>query len=328
MKLNNLFWLMTTAMAEGGEGGEGGSGGEAGGGTGMGAGGAGDAGGGVGSGAAGDWRASLPEGVRDWQEVKDSPDAETFYKQVGDMRSRLGRSVTIPGEDAGTEQRQAFYEKLQKQVPDLMKVPDYSNDEDAMRVLRQMGAPEDVSGYERVQVDGIDIPDERWAVLTTAAKEAGLTKKQFKSVIERVASEEQTESIQDKQRFNDEMAALNLEWGLTKEPKVAAIKNLLSRTGAPEGLLNSVQNGAAGAQTLRWLNSVLDGLGGERGQFYQQQGPGGDFMTPEVAEEAIQEIRGNSEHPYHNKLDPGHKRAREKMRALYKMAYPGEQQTG
>lgn len=318
MKLNNLFWLMTTAMAEGGEGGGAGEG------SGNDAGGSSDSGGNGG----GDWRATLPEGVRDWQEVKDSPDAETFYKQVGDMRSRLGRSVTIPGEDAGTEQRQAFYEKLQKQVPDLMKVPDYSNDEDAMRVLRQMGAPEDVSGYERVQVDGIDIPDERWAVLTTAAKEAGLTKKQFKSVIERVASEEQTESIQDKQRFNDEMAALNLEWGLTKEPKVAAIKNLLSRTGAPEGLLDSVQSGTAGAQTLRWLNSVLDGLGGERGQFYQQQGPSGEFMTPDAAVDAIQEIRGNKDHPYHNKLDPGHKRAREKMRALYQMAYPGEQQTG
>jgi len=325
MKLNNLFWL--NVMAEGGEGGAGaeGGGGQAGaGGTGDSSGGTGDVGGGGAGAAPADWRASLPEDIRGWQEVKDAPDAATFYKQVGDMRSRMGRSITVPGEDAGTEAREQFYQKLQKQVPGLIPTPDYGNEETAKSTLRQMGAPEDANGYERVRVDGIDIPDDRWSLLTSAAAEAGLTKGQFKKVIEKVAEAEQAGDIANHEQFRKDMDSLNLEWGLTKEGKVSAIKNLLGRTGAPEGLLESVESGTAGANTLRWLNSVLGGLNGENNNFYNQEGEGNSLMSPSDAKMAISEIRSNKDHPYNLKMDPAHQAAKDKVRALYKMAYPGQ----
>jgi hypothetical protein len=321
MKLNSIFWLNIMTMAEGGEGGSN-AGGDSGGndsGSGSGGGSAGDAGA-----AAADWRSNLPEDIRSWQEVKDAPDAATFYKQVGDMRSRMGRSITVPGEDAGTEAREQFYQKLQKQVPGLIPTPDYGNEETAKSTLRQMGAPEDANGYERVQVDGIDIPDDRWGLLTSAAAEAGLTRGQFKKVIEKVAGAEQAGDIANHEQFRKDMDSLNLEWGLTKEGKVSAIKNLLSRTGAPAGLLESIESGTAGANTLRWLNSVLGGLNGENNNFYNQEGSGSSLMSPNDAITAISEIRNNKDHPYNNKLDPAYKAAREKVRALYKMAYPGQ----
>jgi hypothetical protein len=119
------------------------------------------------------------------------------------------------------------------------------------------------------------------------------------------------------------MDELNLDWGLTKEGKVSAIKNLLGRTGAPAGLLASIENGSAGAGTLRWLNSVLGGLNGENNNFFNQEDGGSNLMTPNDAIVAIGEIRGNKEHPYNNKTDPAHKAARDKVKMLYKMAYPG-----
>lgn len=273
-------------------------------------------------GNADDWRSALPESVREWQEVKDSSDAEAFYKQVGDMRSRLGRSLTIPGEDAGTDTKEAFYKKLHDKVPDLMKVPDFSDEETSKKVLREMGAPEDANGYERVKIDGIDIPDERWQVLTGAAAEAGLTKAQFNTVLQKVALEEQNDAIAGNEQFRDEINQLNLDWGLTKEARVNAITNLLQRTDAPEGLLNSVKGGKAGAQTLRWLHSVLDGMGGEGSQFYSQANQSSGFMTPESAKESIAEIRENPDHPYNNKTSSGHAAARQKVRTLYQLAYP------
>ncbi len=314
MKLNNLFWL--NVMAGGGEGG---AGAEGGGNAGGDSGAAGDGG----NGAASDWRGALPEDVRGWQEVKDAPDAATFYKQVSDMRSRMGRSITVPGEDAGDDAREQFYQKLQKQVPGLMPTPDYTNEETAAKVLRQMGAPEDANGYERVQVDGIEIPDDRWGLLTEAAAEAGLTKAQFSKVVSKVAGAEQAADIANNDQFRAEMDALNMDWGLSKEGKVSAIKNLLNRTGAPAGLLASVESGTAGANTLRWLNSVLGGLNGENNNFYQQDGSSGNLMTPDSAKIAISEIRNNKDHPYNNRKDPAHQAAREKVRALYKMAHPG-----
>lgn len=317
MKLNSLFWL--NVMAEGGE--DGGSA-QGGGQAGSAGGGSADGGAGDSGGAASDWRAALPEDIRGWQEVKDAPDAATFYKQVGDMRSRMGRSITIPGEDAGDDARSQFYEKLQKQVPGLMPTPDYSNEDTATKTLRLMGAPEDASGYERVQLDGIDIPEERWSLLTSAAAEAGLTKAQFSKVVSKVAGAEQAADITSNEQFRADMDALNLDWGLSKEGKVSAIKNLLSRTGAPPGLLASIDAGTAGAGTLRWLNSVLGGLNGENNNFYKQEGAEGSLLSPDSAKIAISEIRNNKDHPYNNKHDPAHQAAREKVRALYRMAHP------
>ena len=50
-----------------------------------------------------DWRTVIPEQFRDWTEVQEAPDLETYFKSVGELRSLQGRSLVIP-----TEERPCF----------------------------------------------------------------------------------------------------------------------------------------------------------------------------------------------------------------------------
>jgi hypothetical protein len=309
MKLNRLFFLNLQAMADGG------------GDTGGDGGGDGDPSGGAPDGAAGggDWRSNLPESVREWQEAQTAPDADTFYKSLGDMRSQLGRSLTIPTNEAGDEARAEFMRKVQEKVPGLIQAPNFENEEDYNNMLKRMGRPDDVNGYERPE----GVPDERWEVLADAAFKSGLTRKQFKGVLNQVIETEKSANMVNEERSAQEMANLNLEWGPAKEGKVNRIVNLLKRSNAPEHLVNSAINGTLDAGALRWLDGVIGGLGGEASEMWvghDQANAGG--TTPAEAEQRISEIWANRAHPYHNKRDPGHGAAKLEMERLYAIVTP------
>jgi hypothetical protein len=59
-----------------------------------------------------DWKTSLPEPVQGWDEVKNSDTPDKFWDQVTNMRSHLGQSIRIPGQDAGDDDWKAFNEKM------------------------------------------------------------------------------------------------------------------------------------------------------------------------------------------------------------------------
>jgi len=45
-------------------------------------------------------------------------------------------------------------------------------------------------------------------------------------------------------------------------------------------------------------------------------------LTPDLAKNKINEIRGDTSHPYHNSQHPSHRAATEEMRKLYGFANP------
>ena len=64
--------------------------------------------------AAYDWKAELPEEIRDSPMVKEAPDLATLAKQAIDYQRMSGNSIRIPGEDASDEAITDFRGKLSK----------------------------------------------------------------------------------------------------------------------------------------------------------------------------------------------------------------------
>lgn len=132
------------------------------------------------SGQAGSWQDSLPESVRDWDEVKNSDSAEKFFDQVGNMRSLMGRSIRIPTADAGDEALAAFKEKLMD-VDGVMMSPDGTEswadfftgmgDEQKQQAYDLFKGNDDLSAEDRQKIDedlasevkaGVDRLKEEW----------------------------------------------------------------------------------------------------------------------------------------------------------------------
>jgi hypothetical protein len=265
------------------------------------------------------WKEDLPETVQGWDEVKNSETPEAFFEQVSNMRSSLGQSIRIPGEDASVEAKTAFQAKLTEKVPGLVQLPG-DDDADALSAFyKTLGRPEDVAGYELPEKDaeGVELSVEFTDHLRKQAHEAGLSKKQFKQVLKGITDLESAAAKNRGTKQAEGVAELKLAWGQAFEEK-AAMAELIRKQYfpfAPEGL-------NAGVDSIKAFAALGAQMAGEsQGNLTVGQQKGA--MTPNDAMMKISEIMGNKEHPYWKRRDPAHSAARARMTELNKFAYPG-----
>jgi len=269
-----------------------------------------------------EWAAALPESVQGWQEVKDSKSVDSFWDQMSNMRSRMGNSLSIPGEDATDEVQQAFHQKLTDKVPGLQKTPDYANEETVKVVLRQMGAPESVEGYTTPEVEGVEIPEDRVKLLKDIAHKYNLPDTIFKGMVGDIMQADAQGDFDARQAFETEVNSLKQDWGMAWKGRTEAILSLAQQTGAPQAMIDALQNGQTGAATLQWMHKMTEALSGEGGTINLQQANKDPKVTPDIAKMQISEIRNNKDHPYNNKMDPAHAMAKKHVEKLYTQAYP------
>jgi len=94
------------------------------------------------------WKDTLPEGVKDWGEVRDSKSEDSFWEQMSNMRSMMGQSIRVPTDDASKEDKAAFNQRLMEKVPNLMQKPDADNADVMDAFYNQMGRPEEAAKYD------------------------------------------------------------------------------------------------------------------------------------------------------------------------------------
>jgi hypothetical protein len=247
--------------------------------------------------------------------VKNAGSADKFWEQMTGMRSRMGRSITIPGEDASADARAEFQKKMMAQVPGLVQLPGEEDQEGWDNLYAKIGRPDDPAKYSVPEVEGVQVPEESLAALRKRAHALGINKKQFegwmKEELQAVAEQRSAEQA----AIQEGLKGLKGEWGMAFDERTAVAEKVRA-TYMPH-----VPAEAMGAQTIKALYAIAQQLGGEALQVAGQQG-GAPALTVQDAMDQIAEIRSNSQHPYHNKADPGHAAAREKMRKLYQAAYP------
>ena len=268
-----------------------------------------------------EWQQAIPENIRDWDEVKNSDSPEKFWGQVENMRSFLGQSIRIPGEDAGTEQQQEFYDKLINKVPDLMIRPK-DDDPDAMQTLyRQLGQPEKADDYRLPEIEvpeGIPVDENALKAFAPIAHKHGLSQKQFEGVLKDYNEGQLQGVLQQRSDYQQQMQDLRGEWGLTFDENMQKADRVRQAFLGDE--VTSIEGMPPGI--IRGLAKIADQFGGEgSNDLISSTGKAG-VMAPAEAKAQVNEIMGNRDHAYWNAGDPGHADAVKKVIALMKQANP------
>lgn len=271
-----------------------------------------------------DWKEQLPEGIREWDEVKNSDTPEKFWDQMTNQRSRMGRSITVPGEDAGKDQWDEFHTKLTKKVPNLIPKPK-TDDEAAMNALYgSLGRPEKAEDYKYDKDENDKNIDYSLAEqFKVVAHKQGLNTKQYNNIVKSITKanvDRYNASITANKEAHKELAT---EWGAEYDRRMSLATTIAKLTDAPPDLQNLFKSGNASPASYKWLYNVSQKFKGEGTNLMDDVNQGKTTMTPEEASQQILEIRGNKEHPYWNKQDPGNKAAMAKMSELYKLKNAG-----
>lgn len=262
-----------------------------------------------------DWRENVksvaPDYVAEWDEFKNADSPEKFFDQLKNHRSMIGQSIRIPTGEAGAEQMNEFYNKIQTKVPGLMRTPNPDDADQVRNTFSKLGMPDSADGYDDFENSGIDA--ETMGTYRALAHEAGLTKSQFKKFIANLSERTKTSIESAESARAEDVAGLRGEWGAAFEQRAGICAKVAQRTGAPQALCDAVAKGEADAKTMKWLYSLSTQLGGERMNFIQDDP---NVPTPAEVEGQIADIMSNRQHPYWLANHPAHKQAVDKMLAL------------
>ena len=270
------------------------------------------------------WLDSLPEDLKVNPALKDFKDTASLAKSFIDTQAHVGNSIRIPGEDAGDEDRKAFYDKLVAKAPNLMLKPDFDNADQSKEFYRSLGMPEQSSGYEMPQIEGVDFPEDRANFLREVAHENGITSKQFKSFMEKAIQADLQADQANVQAREAGLKSLKQEWGMAYDDRVDIASKIADATGAPDSLKNAIREGAVGADTYKWLYQISQQLGTETMNLANQGDAAKNVrLTPSEASAQINEIMNNKNHPYWISSHPDHSTAMNKMVELIRAKSAG-----
>ncbi len=266
-----------------------------------------------------DWRSGLPEGVREWQEVETAKTPDDFYKQMEHYRSAYGRSIRVPGEDAGQEDRQKFLERLRQAAPELVPAPDVDDQEVMDSLYSTLGRPSSPDDY-RLPESAESMDQDRVARFKEVAHKSGLTQKQVESVLGDYIGSEMEMQQGQMERLQEGTQRLKTDWGLVYDRNMKAASTVAERFGFTEDVVNAIASGQMGEENTRAFYAMAKATGGEGVNIANEPGGVAQMMTPDEARLQIQEIHKDKTHAYWNPSNPAHKAARKKMRKLHVMA--------
>lgn len=265
-----------------------------------------------------DWRSMLSEEWRENPSLKDFKSLDDVAKSYAELKSYQGRSIAIPTDDASEEDRKAFLEKITSKFPDLIPRPNLDDEEAAREFFKQLGAPEKPEEYPVPELpEGVNIPEDRINQLRELAFEAGVTKDQFQKVMAKLVEQDVKMIEEYAQRFMEGHKALREEWGVAYDERVERADQIR------EQFFPFIPKEEMNADTAKALYEISLRLGSEPVDMSTQGSAGTGAMAPAEAQQRIDEIMRNREHPYWNPSDPGHEAAVQRVIELQKMANPG-----
>lgn len=275
---------------------------------------------GAGGGGA-DWKTTLPDELKNSEALKDVKDVASLAKAFVDTKAYVGSSIRVPGPDAGEEDRKAFRSKLKEKVPDLLEVPsdpvEFAKVEE--NLFERLGKPKEPKAYPslkdaKIEVpEGVTIDEEK---LRENAHKLGLTKKQFVALAAR-SIEELSKSAQ---ATAEKRSALRKELGDAYQDRLSAAAEAAKKSGLSDDAVQAIRSGNVPVEHAKaWIN-VAKSLGTE-GTEIGGQGQGGPTkLTPQEAQEQIEEIYRNP--ALKKRGDPAQARLTQRLYELHKIVHP------
>lgn len=249
-------------------------------------------------------RNAIPEEYRNDQNVTKYKTMDEFFKGHKNLVETVGKKgVILPGEKADPKEWEPVYNAL--------------------------GRPEKPEGYKLTMPDklhpSIKPTPESQADFFKEAHAAGISNKAadrlnswYLTKISQLMSDQDALSQKAK---DDAAASLTKEWGAETENNLKAAKMFVERIGGKDAVdaFGDLGNNPTVLKLIHKLSSsigedtiskIIGGKGVETG------------TEAETAIKAIEEIKANKAHAWHNENDPKHDDAIKEMQALYAKAYP------
>jgi hypothetical protein len=268
------------------------------------------------------WKESLPNEIKDWDEVKNAKDSDSFWTQMSNMRSMMGQSIRIPTEDAGADVLKEFDDRLMTKVPSLMRKPDFEDDEVMASFYQQMGRPEDKEKYVAPELsapEGIVLNESLAGDFKDIAFNHGLSQKQYEGVVKDYTASSVDVAQSQLEAHQQGMSELNKEWGAAFDQNIDRAEAIRSKYFGD--VVEDIN--LAGAPIVKAFNSIAERFGKEGSDnLIQEAIPRSNILAPAEAKERLNEILGNKDHAYWSAQDPAHKDAVDKVVSLTKLAHP------
>jgi hypothetical protein len=245
-----------------------------------------------------DFLANLPDDIKAEPSLQKYKTAEDFVTGFLEAQRRLGRSITVPGEDATDEQRQEFYEKLTNNAPEL-----------AARIT-----PDSPEAY--ALPEGIEADD---SVLRAIALDAKLTNEQYGTIMSKFYEQEQANQQEAVAQFNESVKALHDEWGAAYDDRYQQAYAMAREMGK-RGANNDHELFAQGVASPNTVKSYFElaQMVGSEGVNLQTNDVVSDRKTPAEIEARVKEINKILMSNQLPPSDPEYKALMEEKRALYK----------
>jgi len=248
------------------------------------------------------------EGVQDpatkaWAEAKGLQNG-SFENVLGSYHNlekmvgadRAGRTITLLGDDASPEERDAYFNKL--------------------------GRPESAAQYSVALPEGVT-DDTRLNMMRNKAHELGISDAQFSGLAEADAAyiSATVQGVNDKAVISaaDAEAQLRTEWGAAFDLKVAGIDVAAHKLGLSDDQLNGLREAMGPVESMKFVDSLNTKIGDHNFDEGEKIIPG--HKTPEQAREELDNLSLNKEFmdAWMDGAHPGHKAAVEKKASLARL---------
>ena len=260
-----------------------------------------------------DWKASLPEDIRDNQLIHNANSIESLAKTAIHAQSMIGADkIAVPGR--------------------------WANDDDWNNVYTKLGKPEDAQGYKLELKEGTQVDKDMESWYRGLAHKAGLNDRQANTIFQEYMAKEAElkaanapPSPEDVEIIKGEAEiALKKEWGKAFDTKMNEAKGvltefapkdfdqLLTKDGVPLG------NDPVFIKTLANIGNYINSKLGEDKMVGSKQQP---QYTPADAEKEIAALRGDPRDggPYWDKKHPDHIRTVQQVTELMEYMHPEEE---
>jgi hypothetical protein len=266
------------------------------------------------------WLESLPEAMRDAPFIGKADSLESAMAEIQNAAAHMGNSIRIPSEEAGTEDVAKFYAKIQEKAPNLMVKPDITNAETMSAFYRSIGQPENATDYKYEMPEGKEMPTD-FQNFAVVAHKFGLTQAQFEGMMGDVLGTMWEGQSTMEGNHKNEIDELGTEWGQAFKTNMSIVENYLNLSKAPTGIIEMFKEGTMSADEISWLHSVATTTKSAT-ELSQQHSDQQVALTPAAAQDQIQEIMNNRDHPYFKPADPRNKQAIKRMIELQSAAHP------
>lgn len=251
-----------------------------------------------GGGAAPAWLSTLPQELQEDATLKKFTDVSTLAKSYINAQKLLGADkIPVPSQHA--------------------------TEEDWQNVFKKLGLPE-ADKYEVKFGDQATLDENFVKEFKVLAHKSGILPKQAQALADWFTesngkAEAQIVEARNKQ-VTKEINDLKNEWGNAFATKLQYANNALAKYADTATLEYLGKTGLANDVRLVKLLSAMGEELFKEGKVPNAGQSMGGALTPAQAKKAAQDIIGNKDHPYHQKLHPGHKAAVQEVQELFQQS--------